>query len=116
MTPLKTGDVIELPIGMKCYHNQGKEVLEIKEPAQVVVEATRIVLPFQATGVEAHFETTYMVKARALNKDGSYHPEGALLTFAQYGDFRPEFILPDRPNQVLRKMKQTFLKLEDAVE
>lgn len=112
MVQLHIGDVIELPVGMRVYHNQGKELLEIKNPVQVVVESTRKVLPFQHTGVEAHFEETCMIKARALNPDGSYHPEGALLTFAQYGDFRAEFILPEKPNQVLRRMKQTFLKSE----
>lgn len=111
MDLLNIGDVIELPIGMKCYHNQGKEILEIKVPVQVVVEATRKVLPFQLTGVESHFEECYIVKARDLKEDGSYHPEGALLTFAQYGDFRPEFILPARQNQVLRRMQQTFLSI-----
>lgn len=108
MDLLNIGEVIELPIGLRVYHNQGKEVQTILNPVQVVVESNRKVLPFQQTGVEAHFEETYMVKARALHPNGEYNPEGALLTFAQYGDFRPEFILPDKPNMVLRRMKQTF--------
>lgn len=109
LDPLNIGDVIELPAGMLCYHNQGKELLELKNPVRVVIESNRRVLPFQQTGVEAHFEECYMLKARALNKDGSYHAEGALLTFAQSGDFRPEFILPAGANQVLWRMKQTFV-------
>lgn len=108
MTLLRTGDVIELPVGLKVYHNQGKEVLEIKTPALVVVETTRLVAPINITGAEAHFEECYMVKARALNQDGTYHHEGALLTFAQYGDFKPEYILPEQTNQVLRRMKRIF--------
>lgn len=106
---LQVGEVVELPVGLKAYHNQGQEVVEVKEPVNVVVIANRAVLPFQLTGVEAHFEECGIIKARALLPDGSWHPEGALLTFAQYGDFRPEFILPDKPNIVLRRMKQVFL-------
>jgi hypothetical protein len=94
---LVTGDVVELPAGMKVYHNQGEEVLLL-----------------QQTGVEAHFEETGMIKARALQPNGEYFPEGALLTFAQYGDFRAEFILPDKPNIVLRKMVRKFVKPNEA--
>jgi hypothetical protein len=111
---LVTGDAVELPAGMKVYHNQGEEVLLLQNPAVVVVEATRVVLPFQQTGVEAHFEETGMIKARALQPNGEYFPEGALLTFAQYGDFRAEFILPDKPNIVLRKMVRKFVKPNEA--
>lgn len=106
---LTTGDVVELPVGMTVWHNQGDELLTLQNPAIVVVESTREVLPFRQTGVEAHFELTGMIKARALNPDGTYSREGALLTFAQYGDFRPELILPDKPNIVLRKMRMTFI-------
>ncbi len=106
---LRVGDVVEIPVGMFAWHNQGQEILEIKTPVVVVVEANRVVLPFQQTGVEAHFEECGMVKARALNPDGSYFAEGAMLTIAQYGDFRPEFILPNKPNIVLRRMQQTFV-------
>jgi hypothetical protein len=108
---LKTGDVVELPVGMFVWHNQANQILEIKEPVVVVVETNRVVLPFQQTGVEAHFEETGMIKARALNPDGSYFAEGALLTFAQYGDFRAELILPDKPSIVLRRMQQTFVPI-----
>jgi hypothetical protein len=107
--PLNIGDVIEIPAGLRVYHNQGKEIIEVRSPVRVVIEANRKVLPFQQTGVEAHFEECYMLKARALNPDGSYHPEGALLTFAQYGDFRPEFLLPEGSNKVLWRMKQSFV-------
>lgn len=106
---LKVGDVLELPEGLKVYHNQGQEVVDLKTPAVVVVISNREILPFQQTGVEAHFEPCGLIKARALQPDGSWHPEGALLTFAQYGDFREEFILPNRPNIVLRRMKQVFV-------
>ena len=106
---LKTGDVIEVPAGMKCYHNQEKGVLELKVSVVAVVENTRDLETFLQSGVDAHFERCLMVKARALNLDGSYHPEGALLTFAQFGDFRPEFILPAASAQVLRRMVKTFV-------
>ena len=108
MRELQTGDVIELPAGMKCYHNQEQAVMELKTPVVVVVENTRDLEPFMVSGVEAHFERCFMVKARALNVNGSYHPEGALLTFAQFGDFRPEFILPQASLKVLRRMLKTF--------
>ena len=110
LKPLQTGDVVMLPVGLKCYHNQGEEFTTIKEPVTVVVENTRDLEPMNITGVDAHFERCFMVKARALNKaDGTYHPEGALLTFAQFGDFRPEFILPVENHAVLRKLKKTFI-------
>lgn len=109
MVDLHIGDVIELPVGLMCYHNQGKELTTIKEPVTVVIENTRKILPFEMTGAEGHFEACFIIKARALNADGSYHPEGALLTVAQYGDFRPEFILPEGANKVLRRMSRTFL-------
>lgn len=105
---LKTGDVIELPVGLKCFHNQGQEMMILGKPAMVVVEATRDVEPMEVTGVDAHFERCFMIKARRLNEDGSYHAEGALLTFALFGDFRPEFILPEANHVVLRKLKKTF--------
>ncbi len=107
MSLLNIGDVIELPVGMKVYHNQGKELMEIKVPAIVVIVSSREILPFNLTGAEGHFEPTGLLKGRALQPNGEYHPEGALLTFAQYGDFRKEFILPGTPN-ILRRMKQTF--------
>jgi hypothetical protein len=108
MTKLKIGDVVELPVGLKVYHNQGQEVLTIEVPVNVVVESVRI----SVVGSEDdHFEETYMCDARALQPDGTYHKEGALLTLCQYGDFRPEFILPDKPNIVLRKMQLTFVAL-----
>lgn len=110
ITLLKVGDVVELPVGMKVYHNQGQEVVELKAPAVVVVVSNREVLPFQQTGVEAHFEPCGILKVRALQPDGEWHPEGALLTIAQYGDFRAEYILPNRPNIVLRRMKQSFVR------
>lgn len=106
---LTTGSVLQLPVGLRCFHNQGLEVTEIKVPVTVIVENTRHIIPFEASGTDAHFEECYIVKARALHEDGSYHPEGALLTFALYGDFRPEFILPAENRVVLRKMLKTFL-------
>jgi len=70
----------------------------------------------EAAGVggDNHFIPGYMVVARALNADGSYFPEGALLTFAQAGSYHPDFILPETPNMVLRKMIRTFLPAEHA--
>lgn len=105
---LTVGDVVELPAGMKVYHNQGQQIVDVQTPVNVVVISNRVVLPFQQTGVEAHFEECGIIKARALNPDGTWHGQGALLTFAQYGDFRADFILPDKPNIVLRRMKQRF--------
>lgn len=111
---LTVGDVVELPVGMQVWHNQAEQILEIQNPVQVVVVANRAVLPFRDTGVEAHFEECGIIKARALQPNGEWHPEGALLTFAQYGDFRAEFILPDKPSIVLRRMKQHFKREEEA--
>lgn len=108
MTPLNIGEVILLPVGLHAYHNQLKTVLTIESAIRVVVESNRKVLPFQLTGVEAHFEESYMVKVRALLPDGNYDPNGSLYTVAQYGDFRPEFILPLESQTVLWKMHQVF--------
>lgn len=106
--PIEIGSVILLPIGLHAYHNQLKTVLRLESEVRVVVESNRKVLPFQQTGVEAHFEETYMLKVRALLPDGNYDPSGALYTVAQYGDFRPEFILPVESHKVLWKMRQIF--------
>jgi hypothetical protein len=104
---LNIGDVIELPIGLRCRHNQANELTTIKTPVVVVVESA---WPVSAgVGGDNHFEEGYMVCARALNADGSYFPEGALLTFAQSGSYHPDYILPDLPNMILRKMVRTFL-------
>ncbi len=110
MIKLKIGDVCELPIGLRCRHNQADELTTIKEPVNVVVESCWPVK--SGVGSDSHFEDGFMVVARALNVDGTYHHEGALLTFAQAGDFRPEFILPEVPNQVLRRMTRTFVAKE----
>lgn len=109
MQELKTGEVTELPAGFHVFHNQLDEVTVLQQPTVVVVENTRKIVPLAVTGAEGHFETCFMVKARVLNVDGTYHREGALLTFAQYGDFHPKYILPDNPNLVLRRMRHTFV-------
>lgn len=101
------GDVIQLPVGLKVRHNQGNEVTTIQVPVTVVVEST---WPVEGgIGGTNHFEDGQMVAARALHEDGSYHKEGALLTFALSGDFRSEFLLPEANQVVLRKMQKTFL-------
>lgn len=109
---LRTGDVIKLPIGMGCYHNQDEKAVRLDTAVEAVVEVTRRVVPLTKVGADAHFEECLLIKARVLNCDGTYHPEGALLTFAQYGDFREEFILPDKPNLVLRRMKRHFVAID----
>lgn len=108
MDPLNIGDVIMLPAGLSVYHNQLKQVVKVDAPFRVVVESNRKILPFQLTGVEAHFEESYMIKGRALLPDGNYDPHGALYTIAQYGDFRPEFVLPVESHAVLWTMRQIF--------
>lgn len=108
MDLLDIGDVIEIPAGVHVYHNQLKTALKLDVPVRVVVEGNRKVLPFQLTGVEAHFEECGMLKARALLPDGNYDPHGALFSIAQYGDFRPEFVLPADSLKVLWKMRQIF--------
>lgn len=106
-TRLQIGDVVELPVGLKCRHNQGNEITVIEIPTNVVVESA---WPVNAgVGGDNHFVDGYMVAARALNPDGSYFQEGALLTFALWGSFDPAFILPEKPKMILRKMKRTFL-------
>ena len=105
-TRLNPGDVVELPIGLTCRHNQADELTVIEKPVHVVVESS---WPVNAgVGGDNHFVPGFMVAARALNPDGSYFPEGALLTFALWGSFDSKFILPETPNMVLRKMKRTF--------
>lgn len=105
---LKTGDVIELRPGLRCYHNHLEMMTTISEPTQVVVETTRHVVPISITGVDAHFENCFMVKARQLLPDGAYDPHMPLFTFAQYGDFREEFILPG-DTVVIRRMRRSFV-------
>lgn len=106
MTKLQIGDVCELPVGLTVRHNQANQIEVIQNPVTVVVESA---WPVNAgVGGSNHFEDGYLVAARALQPDGTYFPEGALLTFAQSGDFRPEFLLPEKPNMILRRMIRTF--------
>ena len=112
MTKLQIGMVVELPVGLKCRHNQANEITTIETPVVVVVESA---WPVSAgIGGDNHFEDGYMVCARALNTDGSYFAEGALLTLAQSGSFHPDYILPDKPNMILRRMIRTFLPKSEA--
>jgi hypothetical protein len=113
MTRLSIGDVITLPIGLRCRHNQAGELTTIDTEVNVVIES---VWPIVAgVGGTNHFEDGTLVAARALNTDGTYFPEGALLTLCfGAGDFRPEFILADKPNLVLRKMIRTFIAPPDV--
>jgi hypothetical protein len=106
MVNLTTGDVIELPVGLVCYHNQGQVLEMLKAAILVVVEAKwGRSLAHEMDG----YDRSIFVEARALNVDGTYAPEGAYLTFAISGCMRPEFILPEIPNQVLRKMNKVFV-------
>jgi hypothetical protein len=78
-TKLKIGDVIMMQKGTRVYHNQSKELIDVKTDVVAVVEAVRDT----AKGSEDdHFEDCFLVDARYLNADGTYHPEGALMTFA----------------------------------
>ncbi len=54
-----------------------------------------------------HFETCYMVEMRLAGADGSYDPLAPLITFAQEGDFRPEFI--DEAPEVLKRLERTYI-------
>lgn len=107
MPKLYIGDVTQLPVGLKVRHNQANEITTIQTPVVVVVESAWPVTA--GVGGDNHFENGYMVCARVLNDDGTYFPEGALLTFAQSGSFHPDYILPDSPTMVLRKMKRVFV-------
>ena len=61
-----------------------------------------------ATGSEDdHFEVCFMVDIRLLNQDMSYNPAAPLMTFAQEGDFRPEFI--DPAPLVLKRLTKTYI-------
>lgn len=99
----KPGDVVTLKKGLHVYHTQAKQVTILDTDVTAVVEFTRV----SPVGSEDdHFEECFMVEARALNLDGTYHPEGALMLFAQAGDFRPEFI--QETLTVLRRMRRTY--------
>lgn len=100
---VKPGDVVTLRKGLHVYHTQGQAVTVLDTEVPAVVENVRTTV---VGSEDDHFEECYMVEARALNLDGSYHPEGALMLFAQSGDFRPEFIQSDLP--VLRRMRKTY--------
>lgn len=106
MTTLQIGDVLQLPVGLMVRHNQANQIIPIAAPATVVVESAWPVIG--GVGGTNHFEDGALVAARALHEDGSYFPEGALLTFATAGDFRPEFILPIDEKTVLRRMTKSF--------
>lgn len=110
MTDLKTGDVVLLPQGLKCFHNTIKEITELKADIYAVIEVTREILPMSATGADSHFEGAFVIKARQLETvSGNYSPEGALLTIATRGDFRSEYLLPLENQRVIRRMMKTFV-------
>lgn len=112
MVKLQIGEVFEIPAGMRVRHSQANELMTIETPVVVVVESAWPIVA--GLGGSNHFEDGYMIAARALNVDGSYFQEGALLILAQSGDFRPEFILPDKPKIVLRRMLRQFIPIADA--
>lgn len=103
---LSIGDVIQLPVGLMVRHNQANQIQPIAVPTTAVVESTWPVIA--GIGGTNHFEDGVLVAVRALHEDGTYFPEGALLTFATSGDFRPEFILAVDSKTVLRKMIKSF--------
>lgn len=106
MKQLSIGDVIALEAGWKVYHNGEKQVTTLAADLTAVVESVRVT----AIGSEDdHFEECSLADVRVLNTDGTYHPEGAYLTFATYGDFRGEFI---HSPHVMHKMHKTFILSE----
>lgn len=110
MADLKNGDVILLPKGLKCFHNQLGEVTELKNEIYAVVEVTREIDPMAVTGADGHFEGCFIVKARQLETvSGLYSPEGALMTIATRGDFRSEYLLPLENQRVIRRMNKTYI-------
>lgn len=108
MADLRTGDVIVVPVGLKCFHNGIGQMTVIEQEIHAVVEATRLIPPMSVTGSDAHFEETFVVKARKLDLGSdAYSPEGALLTIAVRGDFRPELLLSNP--HVVRRLQKTFV-------
>ncbi len=92
---LQPGDVITLRKGLHVFHNQGREITVLETPVPAYVVAVRI--------RNSEKCSCTMIDVRALNSFGEYHAEGALLTFAQSGNFLPEFMQQSLP--VLRKIK-----------
>jgi hypothetical protein len=104
----KTGDVIVIPAGLKCFHNGTGQITVIDAEIHAVVETTRLIPPMSVTGSDAHFEESYVIRARKLDvSSDAYSPEGALLTIAVRGDFRDEFLLPNA--HVVRRLVKTFV-------
>ena len=104
MTRLKIGDVIRLREGLVCWHHGNTALTTLTQDTECVVEVVR---DTKVGSEDDHFEPCLMIEARVLNQDLTYNAEGAVLTFAQYGDFRPEFIQTDF--QVLKTMQKSFV-------
>jgi len=89
---ISIGDVVWLRSGLFCYHRQARTVSSLNRNILVRIADIRIC------------KDATFIDAQALNSAGMTYPEGALLTFAQRGPFRPEFIQTEF--QVLRRLKK----------
>lgn len=114
---VQVGDVIELPAVSRENHYEGKvgptDILEAKHSkhpdpklsgAHCVVERTA--MTGGGTGHDLHdvYPDGWEVRARVLNKDGTYNPKGRVVCFYQSGCFNCMIELV----RVVRKMRMTF--------
>ncbi len=87
---ISVGDVVWLRSGLFCYHRQARTVQQLNRNILVRIAAIRI----KPDGI--------FINAQALNSAGMTYPEGALLTFAASGNFKPEYIQSEF--QILRRL------------
>lgn len=102
---LLPGDVFKVRSGLKYLNTQSAAVEISRDILIGIVETTRTAL---VGSEDDHFEPCYMVDFRWLGADGSYDPAAPLNTFAQSGDFRPEYI-EDSP-VVIERRSRTYVK------
>ena len=104
MARVEPGMMIKLRSGLHCLNTRDNAIEITRDLLTVVVENVRV----SPIGSEDdHFDECFMVDVRQLNQDLSYDPGAPILTFAQEGDFRPEFI--DGAPEVIRRMQRTYV-------
>lgn len=89
------GDVIWLRSGLHVWHWQAKQMTSILREVTAVVLAVR-------NQIEPSGTHSVMIDVRVLNSRSQNYGEGAKLTFAYSGPFRPEFIMHDV--RILRRL------------
>ena len=95
LNKITKGDVIWLRSNLHVWHWSAHQMTTIKREVTAVVLAVR-------NKIEPSGLPSIMVDVRVLNSASQNYGEGAKLTFAYSGPFRPEFIMQDV--RVLRRL------------